>query len=117
MWKILSSKTPKGSNRLKLALRHAANAIGNLKGSPKEVQHFSALGTGLKSFEGCPEIVHGDFDFSNLKMNIEDFDFTHFPKHVGGMISMWFANNHLKCDKTNYKQMIISHCGNSNIVI
>jgi transposase len=29
--KILSSKTPKGSNRLKLALRHAANAIGNLK--------------------------------------------------------------------------------------
>jgi transposase len=29
--KILSSKTPKGSNRLKLALRNAANAIGNLK--------------------------------------------------------------------------------------
>ena len=29
--KILSSKTPKGSNRLKIALRHAANAIGNLK--------------------------------------------------------------------------------------
>jgi transposase len=29
--KILSSKTPKGSNRLKLVLRHAANAIGNLK--------------------------------------------------------------------------------------
>lgn len=29
--KILASKTPKGSNRLKLALRHAANAIGNLK--------------------------------------------------------------------------------------
>ena len=29
--KILSSKTPKGSNRLKIALRNAANAIGNLK--------------------------------------------------------------------------------------
>lgn len=29
--KILSSKNPKGSNRLKIALRHAANAIGNLK--------------------------------------------------------------------------------------
>jgi transposase len=29
--KILSSKTPKGSNRLKIALRHSANAVGNLK--------------------------------------------------------------------------------------
>lgn len=29
--KILSNKIPKGSNRLKIALRHAANAIGNLK--------------------------------------------------------------------------------------
>jgi len=29
--KILSSKTPKGSNRLKIALRNAANVIGNLK--------------------------------------------------------------------------------------
>jgi transposase len=29
--KILSSKIPKGSNRLKIALRQAANAIGNLK--------------------------------------------------------------------------------------
>ena len=29
--KILSSKIPKGSNRLKIALRNAANAIGNLK--------------------------------------------------------------------------------------
>jgi len=29
--RILSSKTPKGSNRLKIALRQAANAIGNLK--------------------------------------------------------------------------------------
>lgn len=28
--KILSSKTPKGSNRLKIALRQAANSIGNL---------------------------------------------------------------------------------------
>tara|TARA_R110002050_G_C8924403_1_gene511624 strand:+ start:248 stop:1606 length:1359 start_codon:yes stop_codon:yes gene_type:complete len=31
--KILSSKVPKGSNRLKIALRQAANAIGNLKES------------------------------------------------------------------------------------
>lgn len=31
--KILSSKVPKGSNRLKIALRSAANAIGNLKES------------------------------------------------------------------------------------
>jgi hypothetical protein len=29
--KLLSSKTPKGSNRLKIAIRNAANAIGNLK--------------------------------------------------------------------------------------
>lgn len=29
--KIISNKIPKGSNRLKIALRHAANAIGNLK--------------------------------------------------------------------------------------
>ncbi len=29
--KILGNKIPKGSNRLKIALRHAANAIGNLK--------------------------------------------------------------------------------------
>jgi transposase len=29
--RILSSKIPKGSNRLKIALRHAANVIGNLK--------------------------------------------------------------------------------------
>ena len=29
--KILSNKIRKGSNRLKIALRHAANAIGNLK--------------------------------------------------------------------------------------
>ncbi len=31
--KIISSKVPKGSNRLKIALRNAANAIGNLKDS------------------------------------------------------------------------------------
>lgn len=31
--KILSSRIPKGSNRLKIALRNAANAIGNLKDS------------------------------------------------------------------------------------
>ncbi len=29
--KVLSNKIPKGSNRLKIALRNAANAIGNLK--------------------------------------------------------------------------------------
>ncbi len=31
--KVLSSRVPKGSNRLKIALRNAANAIGNLKQS------------------------------------------------------------------------------------
>lgn len=31
--KVLSSKVPKGSNRLKIALRNSANAIGNLKES------------------------------------------------------------------------------------
>lgn len=31
--KVLSSKMPKGSNRLKISLRNAANAIGNLKDS------------------------------------------------------------------------------------
>ncbi|NRA10890.1 MAG: IS110 family transposase [Crocinitomicaceae bacterium] len=29
--RVLSNKTPKGSNRLKIALRQAANVIGNLK--------------------------------------------------------------------------------------
>lgn len=29
--KVLSSKTPKSSNRLKIALRQAVNAVGNLK--------------------------------------------------------------------------------------
>ena len=29
--KIISNKVPKGSNRLKIAFRNAANAIGNLK--------------------------------------------------------------------------------------
>ena len=29
--KVLSNRIPKGSNRLKIALRHSANAIGNLK--------------------------------------------------------------------------------------
>jgi transposase len=32
--KVLSHKVPKGSNRLKIALRNAANAIGNLKDTP-----------------------------------------------------------------------------------
>jgi transposase len=29
--KIISNKVPRGSNRLKIVLRNAANAIGNLK--------------------------------------------------------------------------------------
>jgi len=37
--KILSSKVPKGSNRLKIALRNAANAIGNLK-EPTPLRDF-----------------------------------------------------------------------------
>ena len=37
--KVLSSKIPKGSNRLKIALRNAANAIGNLKVSTP-LRHF-----------------------------------------------------------------------------
>jgi len=32
--KVLSHKVPKGSNRLKIALRNAANSIGNLKNTP-----------------------------------------------------------------------------------
>jgi len=32
--KVISSRIPKGSNRLKIALRNAANVIGNLKDSP-----------------------------------------------------------------------------------
>ncbi len=32
--KVLSHKVPKGSSRLKIALRNAANAIGNLKDTP-----------------------------------------------------------------------------------
>jgi hypothetical protein len=32
--KVLSSRIPKGSNRLKIALRNAANVIGNLKNTP-----------------------------------------------------------------------------------
>lgn len=31
--KVLSNKVPKGSNRIKIALRNAANTIGNLKGT------------------------------------------------------------------------------------
>ena len=36
--RILSSKIPKGSNRLKTSLRHAANVIGNLKNA--NLHHF-----------------------------------------------------------------------------
>jgi hypothetical protein len=32
--KVLSHKVPKGSSRLKIALRNAANAVGNLKDTP-----------------------------------------------------------------------------------
>jgi len=38
--KVLSSKVPKGSNRLKIALRNAANALGNLKESTTPLQNF-----------------------------------------------------------------------------
>jgi len=37
--KVLSSKVPKGSNRLKIALRNAANCIGNLK-DPTPLRDF-----------------------------------------------------------------------------
>lgn len=41
--KVLSSKIPKGSNRLKIALRNAANAIGNLKESTPLSDFFKRI--------------------------------------------------------------------------
>lgn len=41
--KVLSSKVPKGSNRLKIALRNAANAIGNLKESTPLKDFFQRI--------------------------------------------------------------------------
>jgi transposase len=41
--KILSSHIPKGSNRLKIALRNAANAIGNLKDSTPLSDFFKKI--------------------------------------------------------------------------
>jgi transposase len=41
--KVLSNKIPKGSNRLKLALRNAANAIGNLKSSTPLADFFKRI--------------------------------------------------------------------------
>lgn len=41
--KVLSSKVPKGSNRLKIALRNAANAIGNLKDSTPLKDFFQRI--------------------------------------------------------------------------
>jgi transposase len=41
--KLLSSKVPKGSNRLKIALRNAANAIGNLKDSTLLIDFFARI--------------------------------------------------------------------------
>jgi len=41
--KVLSSKVPKGSNRLKIALRNAANAIGNLKDSTPLSDFFKRI--------------------------------------------------------------------------
>lgn len=41
--KVLSSKVPKGSNRLKIALRSAANAIGNLKDSTPLSDFFKRI--------------------------------------------------------------------------
>lgn len=41
--KVLSNKIPKGSNRLKIALRNAANAIGNLKESTPLADFFKRI--------------------------------------------------------------------------
>jgi transposase len=41
--KVLSNKIPKGSNRLKIALRNAANAIGNLKDSTPLSDFFKRI--------------------------------------------------------------------------
>jgi transposase len=41
--KVLSSKVPKGSNRLKIALHNAANAIGNLKDSTPLSDFFKRI--------------------------------------------------------------------------
>jgi len=41
--KLLSSKVPKGSNRLKIALRNAANTIGNLKESTPLKDFFQRI--------------------------------------------------------------------------
>lgn len=41
--KVLSSKIPKGSNRLKISLRNAANAIGNLKDSTPLSDFFKRI--------------------------------------------------------------------------
>lgn len=41
--KVLSHKIPKGSNRLKIALRNAANAIGNLKDSTPLSDFFKRI--------------------------------------------------------------------------
>jgi len=41
--KVLSSRIPKGSNRLKIALRNAANAIGNLKNSTPLADFFKRI--------------------------------------------------------------------------
>ena len=41
--KVLSSKVPKGSSRLKIALRRAANAIGNLKDSTPLSDFFKRI--------------------------------------------------------------------------
>jgi transposase len=40
---VLSNKIPKGSNRLKLALRNTANAIGNLKSSTPLADFFKRI--------------------------------------------------------------------------
>jgi hypothetical protein len=40
---LLSSKVPKGSNRLKIALRNSANAIGDLKESTQLIDFFTVL--------------------------------------------------------------------------
>ena len=41
--RILSNRIPKGSNRLKIALRQAANAIGNIKDTSVRLFQKSSL--------------------------------------------------------------------------
>ncbi|HMR47521.1 MAG TPA: phosphate acyltransferase, partial [Bacteroidia bacterium] len=46
--KVLSHKIPKGSNRLKIALRNAANAIGPVLLGMKKPVHILQLGSSVR---------------------------------------------------------------------